>query len=398
MFTLLGVALFCLLTVLGSSDHKLLLTTDSTIKVPVADAPLSFVGFIVVAPFLLLVLTIYLHIFFGYWLDCEGERQYLNQRLIPPIESTPTIFSFPDPVSRFLTGVIFYWLIPSVLWVVTWKAWADRTMGLSLTYVSGFVTCILMFLQIRRRPNNQRTWWTYLCYAIMVLAIGRMGLAAFSPKSFQRPLNFVSAELPKASFVRKDLSRADAHFANLQGANFWRAILTHADLTDANLRRAILAGADLTDANLAGADLTDATLTGAVLTGVTLTGATLTGADLTGTYLAGAILMSVTLRGASLRGADLRSVTLRDINLTDATLTGADLTRADLTGATLTGATLTGANLTGANLTGADLETVTALTQDQVDKACGNETSRLPTALTKPAPCPIAASRSLAPP
>src|SRR5215470_4656917 len=112
MVTLLGVALFCLLMVLSSSDHKLLLATDSTIKVPVADAPLSFVGFIVVAPFLLVVLTVYLHIFFGYWLDCEWERQYLNQKLRPTTESIPTLFSFPDTVSRFLTGVIFYWLVP----------------------------------------------------------------------------------------------------------------------------------------------------------------------------------------------------------------------------------------------------------------------------------------------
>jgi len=59
MLTLLGVALFCLLTVLSSPD-QLFLAADSTIKVPVADAPLSFVGFIVVAPLLLLVLTVYL--------------------------------------------------------------------------------------------------------------------------------------------------------------------------------------------------------------------------------------------------------------------------------------------------------------------------------------------------
>jgi hypothetical protein len=49
MLTLLGVALFCLLTTIGSPD-KLLLAGDSTIKVPFADTPLSFLGFIVVAP------------------------------------------------------------------------------------------------------------------------------------------------------------------------------------------------------------------------------------------------------------------------------------------------------------------------------------------------------------
>src|SRR5207253_2419370 len=64
MLTLLGVALFCLLTTLGSPD-KLLLAADSTIKVPFADTPMSFLGFIVVAPFLLIVLVIYLHVFYG---------------------------------------------------------------------------------------------------------------------------------------------------------------------------------------------------------------------------------------------------------------------------------------------------------------------------------------------
>src|SRR4029450_5800380 len=206
MFTLLGVALFCLLMVLSSSDHKLLLATDSTIKVPVADAPLSFVGFIVVAPFLLLVLTVYLHIFFGYWLDCEWERQYINQRLRPPIEGIPTLFSFPDAVSRFLTGVIFYWLVPVVLWAITWKAWADRTMGLPLTYVGGIVTVALVFLQIRRRPDNRHSWWTRLRYTILILIIGLTVLVTCVPKSFQRPLNFISAELPKTSFVRKNLT------------------------------------------------------------------------------------------------------------------------------------------------------------------------------------------------
>ena len=169
MFTLLGVALFCLLTVLSSSDHKLLLASDSTIKIPVADAPLSFVGFMVVAPFFLLVLTAYLHIFFGYWLDCERERQYINQRLTPPIESIPTLFSFPDAISRLLTGFIFYWLVPLVLGTIAWKAWADVTMGLLLTYVGGFVTSVLLFLQIRRSPDNQRVWWFVLGYPTLIV-------------------------------------------------------------------------------------------------------------------------------------------------------------------------------------------------------------------------------------
>ena len=149
MLALLGVAFFCLLTALGSPD-KLLLEADSKIKVPFADAPLSFFGFIVVAPFLLIVLLIYLHIFYGFWIACEWERQYINQRLIPPIEGIPTLFSLPATAPRVLTGFIFYWLVPLVLGVITWKAWAFPAMGRPLTYVSGVVIVALVLLQLRR--------------------------------------------------------------------------------------------------------------------------------------------------------------------------------------------------------------------------------------------------------
>jgi hypothetical protein len=118
MLALLGIAFFCLLTALGSPD-KLLLAADSTIKIPFTDAPLSFFGFIVVAPFCLIVLLIYLHIFYGYWMACEWERQHINQRLVPPIEGIPMLFSLPTATPRVLTRLIFYWLVPLVLGVIT---------------------------------------------------------------------------------------------------------------------------------------------------------------------------------------------------------------------------------------------------------------------------------------
>src|SRR5262249_18527588 len=170
----------CLLTTIGSPD-KYLLGGDSTIKVPFADTSLSFLGFIVVAPFLLIVLAIYLHVFYGYWLECERERQYINQRLIPPIESIPTLFSFPEAVPRMLTGFVFYWLIPLVLVTITVKAWALLAMGRPLTYVAGFVTFIFVFLQLRRRPDNQRKPWALLDYAILIFIIGLMILITCKP-------------------------------------------------------------------------------------------------------------------------------------------------------------------------------------------------------------------------
>jgi hypothetical protein len=331
MLALLGVALFCLLTTLGSPD-KLLLAADSTIKVPLADTSMSFLGFIVVAPLLLLVLTIYLHIFYGYWLDCERERQYINQRLIPPVVSIPTLFSFPDTVSRVLTGAIFYWLVPLVLVTITWKAWALPAMGHPLTYVAGCSTLTLVFLQLRRRLANQRKWWTLLGYTILILIIGLMVQATFSPQLFQRPLNLFRVELPKTWLAGINMRRARADFANFQGAN----------LQQAKLQGAYLQGAKLQEANLMGADLQ-----GAYLTLANLQEANLMGANLQGAYL-----IVAKLQGAKLQGAHLQQAYLQ------------------------------GADLQGADLQGADL------TQDQVDVVCTDDKTRLPDGLTKPAPCP----------
>jgi hypothetical protein len=284
MLTLLAVALFCLLTTIGSPD-KSLLAADSTIKVPFADAPMSFLAFIVVAPFLLMVVTVYLHIFLGYWLDCERERQSINQSLVGtnelPIESIPTLFSFTDAVSRMLTSFIFYWLAPLVLVTITWKAWALPAMGLPLTYVSGVATFALVFLQLRRRPDYQRHRWALLDATLMVLIGGLMLWATCTPQSFHRPLNLFRVELPTAWLLGVNMHQASAGLANFQGADLSMATLQKADLIMARLQGANLQGARLQGANLQGANLQGANLQKANLQGANLQGANLQGVNFT---------------------------------------------------------------------------------------------------------------------
>jgi len=422
MLTLLGVALFCLLTAIGSPD-KLLLAADRTIKVPFADVPMSFVGFVVVAPLLLIVLTIYLHVFYGYWLDCDRKRQYINQRLIPPIEGTPTLFSFPDAVPRVLTGFIFYWLVPLVLVTITWKAWALPAMGLPLTYVAGVVTFVLVLLQIRRRPGHQRQRWALLHSTILVLIIGLMILGSFTPKSFQRPLELFRVELPKAWLVGIGMSRARADFANLEGAELEGGLLEGADLQRVNLK-----GANLLAVSFVGAYLHQANLKGANLEGADFLEADLKGADLRGTSFLDANIQGVNFRETigldrwqlseahnatlafyspvlltalklppdhnerlkdrnlaqyDLSGANLQGAKLAEWNLQEANLQRANLQRAFLVAADLKGTNLNGANLKGANLKGAR-----RLSQDQVDGACVDEHTRLSPGLKKPRLCP----------
>jgi uncharacterized protein YjbI with pentapeptide repeats len=79
------------------------------------------------------------------------------------------------------------------------------------------------------------------------------------------------------------------------------------------------------------------------------------------------------LTGANLSHADLSFAFLRAANLTHANLAGADLTEAELGHAILTGATLAGADLT-----------TTSLTQQQVESAFGDGTTKLPQGIHMP--------------
>jgi hypothetical protein len=107
-------------------------------------------------------------------------------------------------------------------------------------------------------------------------------------------------------------------------------------------------------------------------------------ADLREANLAGAWLRDANLAEAWLRRADLTGAWLRRADLTGAWLRRADLTGANLRGADLTEANLGGADLTEANLGGANLTKAMDLTQQQLDRAIGDEETTLPTELCRP--------------
>jgi hypothetical protein len=64
-----------------------------------------------------------------------------------------------------------------------------------------------------------------------------------------------------------------------------------------------------------------------------------------------------------------------------ASFRGADLDRAMLTGASFAGADFRGASLDGAILAGANLSGARNLRQSQLDDACGDDRTRLPSGL-----------------
>jgi len=162
--------------------------------------------------------------------------------------------------------------------------------------------------------------------------------------------------------------------AQLRGADLRNADATRAFLAKADLRKARLQGANLGWANLQGADLTEARLQGA---------------DLTEAQLQEANLFEAQLQEANLFEAQLQEANLFEAQLQEANLYGAQLQEADLSYANLQGATL-GAFVLGfpTDLRGANLTGVKNLTQEQLNKACVDEHTKLPKGLKRPKPCP----------
>jgi pentapeptide repeat protein len=127
--------------------------------------------------------------------------------------------------------------------------------------------------------------------------------------------------------------------------------------------------------DLHGTNLHDANLEGAYLWGADFRGAYLRRTNLRSAYLRDALLQGAYLWGADLEGAYLMRVKLE----------GAYLRSVNLINTYLTGADLWGADLRGAYLRGADLTGTLGITQEQINSAIGNATTKLPAGMVRPA-------------
>jgi uncharacterized protein YjbI with pentapeptide repeats len=171
--------------------------------------------------------------------------------------------------------------------------------------------------------------------------------------------------------------------------------LTNIDLSGRQVPNLKLEGVEISGANLAGAYLFGADLESAFLVYTNLEEANLQGANLKGACLFGTNLKGANLREANLQAwlqplhQDYPQPNLEETILWEADLRGVDLTRANLRGAhlhyaQLEEAVLEDANLEGAHLTFADLRSTIGLTQEQIDKAIGDDTTLLPDNLKPP--------------
>jgi DnaJ-like protein/pentapeptide repeat protein len=101
--------------------------------------------------------------------------------------------------------------------------------------------------------------------------------------------------------------------------------------------------------------------------------------------LSQADLCRASLDHATLTAANLTGAYLVQANLSHARLKGANLSGANLSNARLDHADMSDVELTAARLTGANLRDARNLTQAQIDKAYGDDSTRLPLGLAMPA-------------
>jgi len=402
ILTLVGVSLFCALSLLAP-DASILMGNERLFDLPLA-GPVSFRGFLVVGPLIIIALRVYLQIYAEHWQRLEDIRGKLPRAIRPP-----TLAPMRNVLLRWSVWFALYPLVPLTMAWFTWRAAVLPAWGSGLACVTAAVTAGHVVLWLRSQ-------WTWPARAALMVEVAIFAaVIVYSEGPLRRSADLFRADLSYQWLPRIDLGGANLQRASLRGANLNGANLRGADLADADLTYADLTDADVSFANLVRADLEGrvlrklegASLTSANLKDADLSGANLRGADLESADLTDAFLLEANLRGANLtlailthadlEEADLRFANLRGAKLEDAFLHGAGLSDADLSEAKLKGADLSeaggtniklkDADLTDANLQDAYLWQAIGLTREQLKGARCNEETVLPLGLKPEKDC-----------
>src|SRR5262244_980822 len=131
----LGTTAFCLLSLL-SPDTALLGGTEK-INVPFA-GPVSFFGFMLLGPAVLIVLRVYLQIYVEH-----SDRLDRLARSMSVVRA-PTLVPLQNSMIRLFSGLIFYMLLPVTMMLFAWKAavfpaWGSGLFGLAVAVIASHV-------------------------------------------------------------------------------------------------------------------------------------------------------------------------------------------------------------------------------------------------------------------
>lgn len=182
------------------------------------------------------------------------------------------------------------------------------------------------------------------------------------------------------------LQNSDLKGANLAGAHFDGTDLSGTDLSSANLEKATLVRAWLKNAHADGANFKRVEAYRSDFSNASANGASFANAELQRAEFGGAQLNHADFQKAELGRADFDKAVLSDVNFSFA-----NLSRATLGGVVMQGpVSFSGAFMYLTRIEGVDLSNATGLQQAQINLACGDNTTKLPSWLKAPSvwPCP----------
>lgn len=201
------------------------------------------------------------------------------------------------------------------------------------------------------------------------------------------------------------IAAPDCHAAARPGVNWHECdkklvILEGKDLSGANLFGVDFTSTDLRNSNLLAANLEKATLVRASLAGSTAKGARFDRIEAYRTDFSGMDAQGAVFASAEMQRSNFQDANLANVDFTKAELGRAQFHDADISGTRFSSANLARADFRGATFTapidfdrafffltrieGVDLSNSTGLSQWQVDMACGDARTGLPTELKRP--------------
>ena len=202
--TFVGTTTFCLLSLL--SPDSALLGGSERINVPLGIGPVSFVGFMLLGPAVLILLRVYLQMYVEHSL-----RLHRLARSISGVRA-PTFVPFDNPIIRRVSGMIFYALLPVAILLFAWKAAVFPNWAMFLVGVAVAVTAMMLLWKYK--------WGLLLSLFAGIIAglslghyFANQNKAGILPQNF-RPFNLYRANLSGRLLMEEHLLKADLREAN----------------------------------------------------------------------------------------------------------------------------------------------------------------------------------------
>ena len=158
--TFLGTAAFCILSLF--SPDSALLGSSEKINVPLA-GPVSFFGFMLLGPLVLIVLRVYLQIY----VEHSGRLDRLARWMLVAL---PPAVPLKNPLIRVFNGFVFYLLLPVTMLLFAWKAAVFPLWGSGLLCVAAGVIASHAMLPLHR------TSWRLRALLSVMTAVATAGV------------------------------------------------------------------------------------------------------------------------------------------------------------------------------------------------------------------------------